>query len=44
LQLAFSFDINSILEKYPLVKAVNQRVNENPRLKAYKENVPVTEF
>jgi hypothetical protein len=41
---AYTFDIHEILEKYPLVKAVNQRVNNNPNLKAYKKNAPFAPY
>jgi hypothetical protein len=40
----YEVDINLVLEKYPLVKLIYERVNNNQRLKAYKAKRPVTSF
>ena len=40
----YKIDINLVLDKYPLVKLIYERVNNNQRLKAYKAKRPVTSF
>jgi len=36
--------LGSTLDRFPLVKALNDKVNSNPRLAEYKAKRPVTSF
>ena len=49
LSLAVNFDrfekfLGTNIDKFPLLKSVNQKVNSIPKLAEYKARRPVTEF